>query len=102
MFQFKNELLERGEQGGMEAAARLLGAVTDHIDHQLPELPSESKVVTRIYANVKGLAETCYEAGIVDRRSKVEDFVRGFTAGESLFDFVDVASRKDVDDKLSG
>ncbi len=86
----------------MEAAARLLEAITNHIDHELPELPSESKVVTRIYANVKALAETCYEAGIVDRRSKLEDFVRGFTAGQSLFDFVDVASEKDVDDKLLG
>lgn len=66
-------------------------------------MPSDIKIVTRVYANVTGLAETCIRAGIVDKASAIDDFVRGFTRGKNLFDFVDVGPGKDrADDKLTG
>jgi hypothetical protein len=56
----------------------------------------------RIYANLKGLAETCARAGIVDSSTKVEDFARGFTCGRPLFDFTDVGAGKDrADGKIN-
>ena len=52
---------------------------------------------------MKGLADTCYKAGIVDSPSKIEEFARGFTRSKHLFDFTDVGSGKDrADGKLAG
>lgn len=69
----------------------------------LEDLPSDNNIVVRIYANIKGLAETCCKAGIISKASTVEDFTRGFTRSKHLFDFVDVGHGKDrADDKLSG
>lgn len=78
-------------------------AVIDYVNNHLSDLPSDTKVVTRIYANVKGLADVCCRAGLVDDPLKVEEFARGFTRGRMLFDFVDVGYGKDrADDKLTG
>lgn len=78
-------------------------AVREYLARELPELSSDCKIVARIYANTKGLAETCYKAGIVDRPLKVEEFARGFTRSKHLFDFIDVGSGKDrADEKLTG
>jgi hypothetical protein len=63
----------------------------------MPSIPSDVKIVARIYANV------CVRAGIADNITQVEDFVRGFTRGRTLFDFVDVGPGKDrADEKLIG
>lgn len=52
---------------------------------------------------MKGLADTCVKAGIVEKQSTIEDFARGFTRSKHLFDFIDVGSGKDrADDKVSG
>lgn len=66
-------------------------------------MPSDTKVVTRIYANVKGLAEVCFKAGLVESSYHIEDFARGFTKGKTLFDMIDVSYGKDrADNKLTG
>lgn len=96
-------MIQKGEEGGKEAAALLLSAVREHVADTLEDIPSEYKIVARIYANVKGLAETCRRAGIIDRPSLMDDFARGFTQSKALFDFVDVGSGKErADNKLSG
>ena len=101
--QFQDYLLQKAEQGGKDAAAMLWAAVRDFMQRELHDLPSDCKIVARIYANVRGLAETCYKAGIVDKPSRVEDFARGFTRSKHLFDFVDVGSGKErADTKLAG
>ncbi len=75
----------------------------NYVQLNLPDLPSDINIVARIYANTKGLAETCARAGIVSKPSTVEDFTRGFTRARHLFDFVDVGHGKDrADDKISG
>lgn len=61
------------------------------------------RIVTRIYANLRGLADTCYKANLVEKPSTVEDFARGFTGSKQLFDYIDVGSGKDrADDKITG
>lgn len=101
--QFDEQLLSKGEQGGKEAAGLLWGCVRDYVNQKDPELPSDIRIVTRIYANLKGLADVCCRAGLVEKSSVVDDFARGFTGSKQLFDYIDVGSGKDrADDKLTG
>lgn len=103
LVQFDEQLLQKGEQGGKEAAGLLWGSVRDYVTRKDSELPSDVRIVTRIYANSKGLGEVCYRAGLVDKPSMVDDFARGFTGSKQLFDYIDVGSGKDrADDKLTG
>lgn len=99
---FQDTFLQQGEQGGKDAANQLWAAVREYSSRSFPNVQSP-KIVTRIYANVKGLAEACFKAGLVERSSLIEDFVRGFNCSRLLFDFVDVGSGKDrADDKIAG
>ena len=100
---FNDELVKKGEIGGKEAASALWDAVRDYLQAELPNLPLDYKIMTRIYANLKGLGKTCYDAGILHNPSTIEEFARGFTGSKHLFDFVDVGMGKDrADDKISG
>ncbi|KAL8822909.1 MAG: hypothetical protein Q9191_006368, partial [Dirinaria sp. TL-2023a] len=100
---FSDNLIKQGEIGGKEAAARLYDAVRDYVRHEIPNMPSDYKIVTKSYANLKGLGEVCHKAAILDKTSTIEDFARGFTGSKHLFDFVDVGMGKDrADDKISG
>lgn len=57
----------------------------------------------RIYANVRGLGEVLVRTGAIEELANFEDFVRGFTRGKVLFDFVDVGAGKDrADEKIIG
>lgn len=77
--------------------------VTEWASQNVVDYPRDAKIVVRVYANVKGLSETCTKAGLVDAPFKVEDFVRGFTRGKTLFDFTDVGAGKDrADGKMNG
>lgn len=99
---FQDAFLQQGEQGGKDAANQLWAAIRDNVARNLPNVPSP-KIITRIYANVKGLADACYRAGIVDKPSLIDEFARGFNGSRLLFDFVDVGSGKDrADDKIAG
>ncbi|KAL2053006.1 hypothetical protein ABVK25_006643 [Lepraria finkii] len=99
---FDDKLTSRGELGGREAAGLLWSSVTDFVHQNVPNLPSDYKVVTRIYANLKGLGDTCHRSGIIERPDMLDDFARGFTGSKQLFDFVDVGMGKDrADDKIS-
>ena len=72
--------------------------------HQkLTTIPSDYRIVTRIYANLKGLGNACHNSGLIDWPDSMADFARGFTGSKQLFDFIDVGMDKDrADDKLSG
>lgn len=99
---FHDEFLRNGEQGGKDAANQLWAALTQYVARNLPNV-SSPKIITRIYANVKGLANACHQAGIIDNPAVMNDFVRGFNESRLLFDFVDVGSGKDrADDKIAG
>ena len=90
---FDDRFLQNGEAGGREAAGLLWNAVMTHF--QVGKgIPSDVKVVTRMYANLKGLGDVCKKSGIISTSSIIEDFARGFTGSKQLFDFVDVGVGK--------
>ena len=94
---FDDYLIQKGEKGGKEAANLIWAAVNEFVSRQLPHL-SSPKIVTRIYANVKGLSDALYKAGIIDSPSTFEAFTKGFN-DKLLFDFVDVGcGKKDMAD----
>ncbi|KAF1970993.1 hypothetical protein BU23DRAFT_537170 [Bimuria novae-zelandiae CBS 107.79] len=98
---FANEFLLKGLVGGKEAAATLYRQVVTYIERETETIPTTSRVLCRVYANVKGLAETLVRAGLIEEVSHFEEFVRGFTNGRTLFDFIDVGPGKDrADDKI--
>ncbi len=100
---FDNNLIAKGEAGGKEAAGLLWNSVTEYVHQHIPTLPSDYKIVTRVYANLKGLGDICQRSGIVERADVIADFARGLTGSKQLFDFVDVGMGKDrADDKISG
>lgn len=100
---FEDHLIQKGEDGGREAASMLWAAVRDYVHKHITGLASDFKIMTRIYANLKGLGDVCHRTGILEKPSLIEDFARGFTGSKQLFDFVDVGSGKDrADDKISG
>ena len=100
---FNSTFLKQGENGGIQAAGLLHKAVQDWVSANVIECPTDVQVVVRIYANIRGLADTCYKAGLVDSPIRVEEFARGFTRGKTLCDFTDVGSGKDrADGKIVG
>ena len=90
---FDDRLVQNGEAGGREAAGLLWNAVMLYSQPD-EELPSDFKIVTRVYANLKGLGDVCTRSGITSTPSMIEDFARGFTGSKQLFDFVDVGVGK--------
>lgn len=90
---FDDRLIQNGEAGGREAAGLLWNAAMEHFQSDTG-LPSDIKIVTRIYANLKGLGDACKKSGIMSSSSSIEDFARGFTGSQKLFDFVDVGVGK--------
>lgn len=103
LIQFNNDLLRDGESGGRRAACQLYAAVQDYIDADLRDVPHSSRIVCRMYANVRGLADVLVRSGAIEDASIFEDFVRGFTRGKISFDFVDVGAGKDrADEKIIG
>lgn len=100
---FDDKLVSKGEAGGKEAAALLWNSVTEYVHQNITNLPSDFKIVARVYANIKGLGDVCHKSRIIERPDMMEDFARGFTGSKQLFDFVDVGTGKDrADDKISG
>jgi hypothetical protein len=99
---FNDEFLRNGEQGGKDAANQLIATLNEYVAQNLPNVISP-KIVTHVFANIKGLGDACYNTGIVYKPSAVDDFVRGFNDSQPLFDFVDIGQGKDsADDKISG
>ncbi|KAL9113096.1 MAG: hypothetical protein Q9227_002708 [Pyrenula ochraceoflavens] len=98
---FEDKFLQNGEQGGKDAAHQLDAAIRGHIMGAFPHIKG-AKIMTRVYANVKGLAEACFRSGITDNPAVVQEFVRGFNESKALFDFIDVGVGKDrADGKIT-
>ncbi|KAF9700746.1 hypothetical protein EKO04_002026 [Ascochyta lentis] len=98
---FREEYVRSGEAGGRHAASQLDTAVHKWIEHETTDVPLGARVICRIYANVRGLAEVLVRTGAIDHIEVFEDFVRGFTRAKAMFDFVDVGPGKDrADEKI--
>lgn len=57
---------------------------------EIIEMPDDFRIAVKVYANVKSLAENSAKAGLVNNTAEFENFARGFTCGQDLFEFVDV------------
>lgn len=100
---FDNELIKAGEAGGRKAASLLHANILNYIQREATNIPMDAKIVCRIYANVRGLADVLVRAGVCETTETVEQFTHGFTRGKTLFDFVDVGAGKDrADEKIIG
>lgn len=100
---FQNDFIREGDAGGRRAAAQLHKAIEYHVEHETQSIPVESRIICRIYANVKGLADVLVRTGVISEAGVFEEFVRGFTRGKILFDFIDVGPGKDrADEKVIG
>ena len=52
---------------------------------------------------MQGLGDVLVRKGVYQDPSEFEKFVRGFTRGKTLFDFIDVGAGKDrADEKIIG
>ncbi|KAK3065808.1 hypothetical protein LTS18_002363, partial [Coniosporium uncinatum] len=73
---FQESLLAQGEAGGKIAAGALENGIINAIHAIFRDngFPAHFKVIARVYANVKGLADVCHRAGLVSSPSDVEDF----------------------------
>jgi hypothetical protein len=103
MLQFTDDFLREGEAGGRRAASQLYAAVQEYIETEAMDIPLGTRIVCRMYANVRGLGDVLVRTGAIEEIGLFEDFVRGFTRGKTLFDFVDVGADKDrADEKIIG
>ncbi|KAI6869113.1 hypothetical protein KC338_g3666 [Hortaea werneckii] len=87
---FNTDFLAHGENGGKRAAAFLYQAIRTWALREIIEMPDDFRIAVKVYANVKGLAETCTKAGLVSNLAHFESFAHGFSSGNDLFEFVDV------------
>ncbi|KXH29445.1 CCCH zinc finger DNA binding protein [Colletotrichum salicis] len=98
---FLDDLVEQGLEGGKKAASLLRLATFDELNAVDPCLPHHLQVFVRVYANVKGLAKTYTEAGIIPHPSVLDEFIRGFNMKNPMCDFVDAGNGKEcADEKL--
>lgn len=99
ILQFQKRFVEKGVEGGKQAAYALRSAIL----RQCHEQHGEIEVVTRFIANLSGLATTMKANGIVEREATVKEFTLGFSQGMASFDFIDVGYGKErADTKIKG
>ncbi|GAQ40350.1 C-x8-C-x5-C-x3-H zinc finger protein [Aspergillus niger] len=97
---FKDEFLQRGEEGGKVAANKLAVALKDYVASNFPGLDNP-KIITRMYVNLKDLSEMCVRGVISTDPSSIEGFAKGFNNGHPLFDLVDTGL-DNAHDKIAG
>jgi len=86
----------------MRTASLLRQVVKDDLVALLPNTVHHLQVIVRVYANIKGLAKTYKDSGIL-RESNFDEFVRGFNMGDPLCDYVDAGNGKECsDEKVKG
>lgn len=102
-YQFSDDFLREGEQGGRRAAVQLFADIHEYIENECQDIPFGYRIACRIYANVRGLGDVLVRRGVYEDIIEFEGFVRGFTRGKTLFDFIDVGAGKDrADEKIIG
>lgn len=101
---FRNTFLRDGDIGGRRCAAILHKAINELVFSGIDDLPPETKVVVRVYADLEELTGICLEKGVIDQAAKVRSFARGFVQDKALFDIINVYSqgRESIIDKVEG
>lgn len=99
---FRDDFLQQGGQGGRNAATKLQTALRNYIAKSFPRIASP-KIITKLYVNVKGLADLCVRGGVTTEPSLIEEFVRGFNGGFPLLELIDTGCGKNsAHDKIAG
>ena len=63
----------------------------------------DTKIITRIYANLRGLGKTYTESGILSSTVIFHEFLLGFNKALPTCDFIDAGNHKEAaDSKLKG
>lgn len=89
--------------GGKRTASLLKQAVEEELQFSAPSTAHHVQVIIRVYANVKGLAKTYKEIGILPQSESFDEFVRGFNMGDAMCDYVDAGNGKECsDEKVKG
>ncbi|KAL8956149.1 MAG: hypothetical protein Q9193_006243, partial [Seirophora villosa] len=97
---FRDNFLNKNEEGGREAADELLVQVHKHVGDLGLDV-NKTDVVVRAYANLRGLSKFCARDGLMNATADVGLFANGFTKRQPLFDFVDVGLGKErADNKV--
>ncbi|KAK8091701.1 hypothetical protein PG997_002062 [Apiospora hydei] len=100
VYMFDEELLKKGEKGGVEAADALLAAVQRYAKETLG-FSAETNIVVKAFANMTGLREALQRRGTPCDIGQLRAFASGFNNRQALFDFVDVGSGKErADSKI--
>jgi len=94
---FKPELVQKGFDGGTQAALLLKREVIDYLTVAAPSVPPDAKINVRLYANYKGLSKTI-EGNKIASRALFGEFVRGFNMADTLCEYVDAGDGKDCAD----
>ncbi|KAL8767207.1 MAG: hypothetical protein Q9209_006212 [Squamulea sp. 1 TL-2023] len=101
-YMFRADLLNKNEEGGLEAADELSKRVKDHLSNLNIDV-SGTDIIVRAYANIGGLAQACTTKGGMTKLASLGSFVKGFNGRRALFDFVDVGGGKErADHKIKG
>ncbi|KAM0446213.1 hypothetical protein ACHAQK_001130 [Fusarium lateritium] len=96
---FLDELVQAGLEGGKQAMSLLKQSVEQKLKALGSSVPPHLQVVIRVYANLKGLAQSYQNSGILSNGQTLEEFVRGFNMGDPLCDYVDAGNGKECADE---
>lgn len=98
---FQESLLEKGADGGAEAAQRMLNTVQQYISKF--NGAGDWQVLVRVFLNIDFLTRKYQSEGIVRDEITLRQFALGFTKSQPLFEVVDAGWGKDrVDYKIKG
>jgi hypothetical protein len=101
--QFNDQFIRGRGDGGVEAAQELHRQIRGHLS-TLGDDVGRSRVMVRLYANLKGLSQTLAAVGLCRNEIRsMAPFACGFTRSQELFDFIDAGDKKEgVDFKING
>jgi hypothetical protein len=81
----------------------LRSQILDSYNQTYGELPVETEVITKVYANIAGLSKAMFRVGCLNSMEDMKNFTLGFTQAKASFDFVDVGHGKErADSKIKG
>lgn len=80
----------------------LQNEIQNYVATILPDLGSDYRITARIYLDLKHTSERCQQARIINSKTVLEDFLRGFNSSQGLFDVVDTTRKTVAAQKLIG
>ena len=98
---FNESLLQKGADGGAEAAQRMLNTLQQYISKF--NGAGDWQILVRVFLNIDFLTRKCQSEGVVGDELTLRQFALGFTKSQPLFEIVDAGRGKDrVDYKVKG